>query len=315
MKQVSTTASRLPLIGIPRGMPYHRFGDLWKAFFKALDIQYVESEPTTLRTLEEGSAVALDETCLAMKLYLGHVMNLAGKCEFILVPGIKSFGRNREYCPHFEGLYDLVRNSCRDSRQKLITYQVDEPNGMSEADAFLELGKALGFGGREVKKAYQTAKREEQQRWQKRVLLENAKVRESGLKVFLAGHSYVLEDPYVGKPIRDFLESNGVTVLSGPVTDREQAMKNSGVLSPGCKWEINRELLGNLALKKKNIDGLILISTFPCGSDSMVNELLTRQIDSMPVLNLVLDSQSGMAGIETRLESFVDIIRFKRGLM
>ena len=33
----------------------------------------------------------------------------------------------------------------------------------------------------------------------------------------------------------------------------------------------------------------------------------------MPILNLVLDSQSGTAGVETRLESFIDIIRFKEG--
>ena len=35
----------------------------------------------------------------------------------------------------------------------------------------------------------------------------------------------------------------------------------------------------------------------------------------IPILNLVLDSQSGAAGVETRLESFIDIIRFKEGLL
>ena len=45
----------------------------------------------------------------------------------------------------------------------------------------------------------------------------------------------------------------------------------------------------------------------------MVNELLARRVTRVPMLNLVLDSQSGTAGIETRLESFIDIIRFKEG--
>jgi predicted nucleotide-binding protein (sugar kinase/HSP70/actin superfamily) len=63
------------------------------------------------------------------------------------------------------------------------------------------------------------------------------------------------------------------------------------------------------------VDGIILLSAFPCGPDSMVNELITRKVKDVPMLNLVLDSQSGTAGIETRLESFVDIIRFKEGTL
>ena len=47
----------------------------------------------------------------------------------------------------------------------------------------------------------------------------------------------------------------------------------------------------------------------------MINELLTRRIKDVPILNLVLDAQSGTAGVETRLESFIDIIRFKEGEM
>jgi predicted nucleotide-binding protein (sugar kinase/HSP70/actin superfamily) len=33
------------------------------------------------------------------------------------------------------------------------------------------------------------------------------------------------------------------------------------------------------------------------------------------MLNLVLDGQNGTAGVETRLESFLDIIRFQKGLL
>jgi predicted nucleotide-binding protein (sugar kinase/HSP70/actin superfamily) len=73
--------------------------------------------------------------------------------------------------------------------------------------------------------------------------------------------------------------------------------------------------LGSIAMHKDKVDGIILLSAFPCGPDSMVNELITRKVKNVPMLNLVLDSQSGTAGIETRLESFVDIIRFKEGTL
>ncbi len=97
--------------------------------------------------------------------------------------------------------------------------------------------------------------------------------------------------------------------------NRETALKRSLELSPSCKWEISRELVGSVALHKDKVDGIILLSAFPCGPDAMVNELLTRRLSGVPLINLVLDSQSGAAGIETRLESFVDIIRFKRGTL
>ncbi len=54
------------------------------------------------------------------------------------------------------------------------------------------------------------------------------------------------------------------------------------------------------------------MSTFPCGPDSLVNEVVIRKIKDKPILNLILDGQEGTAGLETRLESFVDIIKFKR---
>ena len=71
--------------------------------------------------------------------------------------------------------------------------------------------------------------------------------------------------------------------------------------------------MGSIALHRDQVDGIILLSAFPCGPDAMVNELLVRRLKGIPVLNMVLDGQSGTAGVETRLESFVDIIRFKEG--
>ena len=57
----------------------------------------------------------------------------------------------------------------------------------------------------------------------------------------------------------------------------------------------------------------MIVTAFPCNLDSMVNEIINRKVKDIPILNLVLDGQSGFAGVETRLESFLDIIRFKEG--
>jgi predicted nucleotide-binding protein (sugar kinase/HSP70/actin superfamily) len=64
---------------------------------------------------------------------------------------------------------------------------------------------------------------------------------------------------------------------------------------------------------REKVDGILLTSGFPCGPDSLVNEMIMRKNKDIPILNLVIDGQDGTAGMETRLESFVDIIRFKKG--
>ena len=71
--------------------------------------------------------------------------------------------------------------------------------------------------------------------------------------------------------------------------------------------------MGGLQIHRDKIDGIVLLTAFPCGPDSMVNEIVTREFSELPVMNLTLDSQNGTAGMETRLESFVDILKFKKG--
>ena len=56
------------------------------------------------------------------------------------------------------------------------------------------------------------------------------------------------------------------------------------------------------------IDGIIFISSFPCAPDSLANELTIRKIKK-PNINLILDSEISFTGIETRLESFLDVLR------
>ncbi len=81
---------------------------------------------------------------------------------------------------------------------------------------------------------------------------------------------------------------------------------------PTVPWMVSRELLGAVVALKGQVDGIILMSAFPCGPDSMVNDLLTRKLQELPILVLTLDAQDGSAGLETRLESFVDILQFRR---
>lgn len=301
------------VIGLPRAMLYYRYGILWRAFFQELGMETAVSDPTDRKILEQGTALAIDEACLSLKIYLGHVAALAGKCDYILVPRVSNFGRHRSMCTRFEALPDLVRNVFRDTDQKFLSYNVDVLLKKEEENAFLEMGRQLGCSSRAAKKAYKTAKKAELAHFRAGVQRQEELYKKDGMKILIAAHSYVMEDPYMGKTVTAYLRRSGVIPLRADLADRDAALKRSRELSPTCKWEISREILGGIALHREDADGIILLSAFPCGPDAMVNELIARRVKGIPLLNLVLDSQTGTAGVETRLESFIDIIRFKEG--
>ena len=56
-----------------------------------------------------------------------------------------------------------------------------------------------------------------------------------------------------------------------------------------------------------NLKGIIFFSSFPCALDSLVNEYIIRKIDK-PYLNIIIDNIDSLTGIETRIESFMDIV-------
>ena len=300
-------------IGLPRALLYFRYAILWKTFFQELGMETVVSDPTDRDILERGTALAIDEACLSLKIYLGHVAALAGRCDYVLVPRVSNFGRHRSMCTRFESTPDLVRSVFRNEKLKVLSYEVDEEQKKDEETAFLELGRSLGCPAKAVKRAYKAAKKAETAHHKGRVQKQEQLARRDGLKVLIAAHSYVAEDPYMGRAVTDYLKKAGVIPLRADLVDREAALKHSRELSPTCKWEISREILGGIQQRREGVDGIILLSAFPCGPDAMVNELITRRVKGVPMLNLVLDSQSGTAGVETRLESFIDIIRFKEG--
>ena len=60
--------------------------------------------------------------------------------------------------------------------------------------------------------------------------------------------------------------------------------------------------------EKRSIDGIIYVSSFSCGTDSITAQLIKNRLPSMPFLMLKIDEQTGAAGFDTRLEAFQFIL-------
>lgn len=302
-------------VGLPRAMLYYRFEILWKNYFSALGVKYIVSEPTNKEMIREGTSLSIDEACLSTKIFMGHVKSLIGKCDYILIPRISCYGIKRNMCTKFEALYDMTCNIFRNSGQKFISYNIDELKHLTEDKAFADLGEKLGFTRKQSVSAYKTAKKAETDYLKNQVKAQEALFKKPGLKILIAAHSYVELDPYIGKPVVNYLKKMGVTPIYADVVDRRDAIRQSIKVSPTLKWEFSKEIVGSIQMNHDKVDGIILMSAFPCGPDSMVNEMIIRRFAGTPMLNIVLDDQDGTAGLETRLESFIDILKFKGGTL
>ena len=67
------------VIGIPRAMNFYYNYPFYYGFFTALGIKIILSDITTKQTMTDGSALVVTETCLPIKIYVGHILNLINK--------------------------------------------------------------------------------------------------------------------------------------------------------------------------------------------------------------------------------------------
>lgn len=312
-------------IGVPRALLYYRYGALWTAFFEALGREVVVSEPTNKRIVERGDALSNDECCLASKIYLGHVDSLIGICDAVCVPSVNNLGHFKSFCTKFQALPDLVANTFAERDLRLVTCLVNETEGVGMQEAFTGLASAFGVTPREAKRAWKVAARAQDHAErmaaaaQTRSLtqLEHARHTSTAgenapLGILLAAHPYLAHDPFLGGALVDMFKRLETTVLHADAVDRDRAVQASFEFSETMPWIVNRELVGAITMLYEQVDGIVLISAFPCGPDSMTDDAIVRCIQGKPVLNLTIDAQSGTAGLETRIESFVDIMRYQK---
>lgn len=311
-KGKSKTAESPVVIGIPRGLLYYKYGLMWENFLFSLGIKYIVSPNTDKKILTKGINIAVDETCLPSKIYLGHVEWLIGRCDYILVPRLADFGKSGTVCTKHQAMYDVINNTFRGRDFKMLVYELEKDSFEAEVTAFLKMGRALGRKRAQVMLAYWNAK--QTYKMQHLVKLNDQKklLMSDKTKILVISHTYNANDKFIGEPVFNMIKQLGAIPIKGNIVDEKTAIRKSEELSKTLPWIYNKELLGAIAEYRNSVDGIILMSSFPCGPDSMVNEIIVRRVRDMPILNLVLDGQDALAGIETRLESFMDIIQFRK---
>jgi predicted nucleotide-binding protein (sugar kinase/HSP70/actin superfamily) len=149
-------------------------------------------------------------------------------------------------------------------------------------------------------------------------------------KLILLGEIYTVLEPRINFQIEQALGSMGVEVKrTAYITDWIRENFILKFVKPG--FYRRRQLIAKPYLKNKvggyglesvahtvesginHYDGIIHLAPFTCMPEIVAKQIIPTIANelSIPVLAIIIDEHSAAAGIQTRLEAFVDLIRFR----
>ena len=324
-------------VGIPRALLYYQYYPMWKTFFEELGAEVVVSPPTTQVMLSEGSSRVVADTCLPVKAFLGHVLYLANKCDYIFIPAIRSIKRKVHNCAKYLGLPDMTRAVIPES-SPILDIDIDINKGRcSLYQAIYHLGRHFTWNPLSVRRASLAA-------WQAhldyRQLISqrgltppqtmpetsgipkvepeqssNNQVSEQGT-IAVIGHPYLLYDEHINHRLIHRLEQAHNKVLTPEMLTDDELESATARLVGKAHWTYEVELVGaGEHYLQKGADGVIGIMTFGCGPDSLMMDIVRRQatkLKTVPFMILTLEEHTAEAGVITRLEAFLDMIQRKK---
>lgn len=306
-------------------MFYYKYMPLWKSFFTELGAEIIVSDQTNKRILDDGVKACVDEACLPVKLFFGHVINLMSRVDYILIPRFTSISKMEYICPEFGGLPDMVRHSLKDVPVLIDTEINMRKSDRGELKAAVGMGAILGFTRRASITAYKNAMRElsKDSKEKKEPSLPNntpipmIQSSSTTMNIAVLGHPYTVYDSFISMDLLGKLQKAGVYVKTIESVDEEDINIHASQLAKPMFWNYGRKAYGaalNLA-ESGDIEGIICITSFGCGIDSFVNDLIERRIRkefNIPFITLTIDEHSGEAGFNTRLEAFVDMLQWRK---
>ncbi len=322
----------MPLkVGIPRALLYYYYYPMWRVFFQELGAEVVLSQPSNKGLLANGLKNAVDEVCLPVKLAYGHVLDLAGKSDLIFLPRMVSIGRREYICPKFLGFPDMIRRI--KGLPKLIDTNINlYKSSMEIYRAAHEVGKLFSGSSYKIWMAFLRSVKVHNQYFkllqmglmptEAMAILEDRVENlplpepEDSFKVALIGHPYNIYDTYINMNIIKRLKEMGASIVTAEFLPDHAVNCASRCLPKKLFWTLGQRMAGAAFnyMKRPDVAGLVHIAAFGCGPDSMTGELIERSARSngVPFLNITLDEHTGEAGLLTRLEAFMDMLRWRK---
>ncbi len=323
-------------VGIPRALLYYQYFPMWKTFFEEMGAEVVVSPPTTQAMLTAGSSRVIADTCLPVKVYLGHVLSLVDRCDLIFIPAVRSVEKKVYNCSKFLGLPDMTAAVIPES-PPILDIDIDINRGRAELyRQVYKMGRRFSLDPLKIRRAALAA-------WQshldfrkmmaeEKLILPDALDRigngspaETGVSsgtvsgpratIAVIGHSYLIYDEFINHRLIHQLEQAGHRVLTPEMVAAEDLKAGINGITGGSYWTYEEEVVGAGGYYLENeADGIIGIMAFGCGPDSLMMDMVRRQAarpGATPFMCLTIEEHTAAAGVITRLEAFTDMIQRK----
>jgi len=307
-------------IGIPRSHITFEIFVFFETFFNKIGLRYGFSKPTTHKTIRAGEQLAPAGHCLPVKVAIAHCEDLLqNEVQAIFVPQIMMFDMDERKC--FLCVYS--QQVAAFTKCSLIETHYDKEipiispsiwlSTKKKDDSVRELFsvfKEFGIKRKDIEIAFDEALFNYIQ-WKNKnsvsgisLLLKASKERPV---IVLFARPYTIYDPSINTQIIKRFEKLGIEVitcdtLSGTVPNHEE--------DDSIMWFFGHEQ-AKAAQAIKTIPHAypVILTYYGCGVDAfMIKHLQEIWGENKPYLCIELDGHSGEAGLETRIEAFVDQI-------
>ena len=200
-------------------------------------------------------------------------------------------------CPKFGALPDAAAADVASDKPVLII-EINE-NKKPLKKTLFELGCDLKVPSLKVKKAIEKAYN---RMYLERELLMKTKYKEDVPTFLILGHPYILHDPFISGMIIKKLNELKVNIEIFSFSKEYSSETN-------IMWCTSNKMYHKIStMEKSQYNGIIQIAAFNCGCDSMMIETFRPVINEkkIPYMVLIIDEHSAQAGLDTRLEAFID---------
>jgi predicted nucleotide-binding protein (sugar kinase/HSP70/actin superfamily) len=314
-------ASRRPSVGINRSFLFHTYFPLYATFFNRLGFDVrVPDRPSHQGIAQRGSAF-----CYPAELAHGffhHLINVEQPPDYLFLPQVKALpGQINEdnsfLCPFVQGEPYFLRTTFRRGLNRagltagrVLSPVLDLTSGWAAVRApLVETAQKMGVSRRlannAVDQAVAAQKRcTEHIKWMGQHALQELADDPGRIAVVIFGRPYnsCADEAHMGIPRK--LASRGV-----PVMPLDCLPIQSQPTGRNMYWAMGRRIIqaAHLVADHPQLFG-VYITNFSCGPDSFVITHFRDIMGPKPSLTLELDSHTADAGLETRIEAFLDVV-------
>ncbi|UCD95285.1 MAG: CoA activase [Candidatus Zixiibacteriota bacterium] len=307
-------------IGIPRVLHFYEYYPYWKAFFETLGYEVINSDLSNHEIVENSLEMFAAETCFPVKMAFGHVENLIKKqVDYIFLPGIIKFTDDESrddgtyICPYVQTISNTVRTKFDFSRRgvKFIGSPIRILRDISKMlNQLKPLLKVMGLSERELKKAIRNGMRA-YDLFRKQLLDTGRQILDSIGRdekcMVLVSRPYTGFDRRLSLEIPSRLKKMGLKAIPIDFLPLDLDTEDLSTMY----WLYGRKILSAASFIRKHPNLYpIYLTSFGCGPDSFIIHFFRRTMSGKPYLQLELDEHSADAGLITRVEAFLDSLRF-----